>query len=71
MIARHSLAGTIAIKLAPQGPLCIGLKETAEESMIAALSLRHAAKNPSGTLETFRSYNILLYGTQTPSLTWS
>ncbi len=39
--------------------------------MIAALSLRHAAKNPSGTLETFRSYNILLYGTQTPSLTWS
>ncbi len=39
--------------------------------MIAALSLCHAANNPSGTLETFRSYNILLYGTQTPSLTWS
>ncbi|KAK0456740.1 hypothetical protein EV421DRAFT_89832 [Armillaria borealis] len=43
----------------------------AEESMIATLSLRHAAKDPSGTLETFRSYNILLYATQTPSLTWS
>ncbi|KAK0457075.1 uncharacterized protein EV420DRAFT_1480949 [Desarmillaria tabescens] len=72
---RLALAGwnTCVRTDASGGPL-YRLKETgkaADESMIVTLKQSSALKNPQGTLETFRCYNILLYDTKTLPLTCS